>query len=258
MLDEIRGYRIRTARRYVASNRHTNQVDAQAYLKELARERKRGRSLADDHSAVPSADRICAFRVTAGVPDATGSQPSSQVPIVVALVALRLAGPPHGRRRFAAERPLYRATRRGRRYDGFPTRSCRGGPVLVPLAAPSESSDADRVARATGPVQLAAGAELIQDQAMEFDPRVHPDVAMKMIAPGTSRSPRRRWQRHPACERVPAAPSPPLRRLVRSQDRISPSAQPKGRHTCGAGGLIARPGPVKRRDPGRFPYRWRW
>ncbi|MGW3632162.1 flavin-containing monooxygenase [Streptomyces sp. NPDC005122] len=41
MLDEVRTYRARTARRYVASTRHTIQVDAQAYLKELARERRR-------------------------------------------------------------------------------------------------------------------------------------------------------------------------------------------------------------------------
>ncbi|MFE0519099.1 flavin-containing monooxygenase [Streptomyces sp. NPDC058954] len=46
MLEEIRGFRSRTARRYVASTRHTIQVDAQAYVKELAKERKRGRSLA--------------------------------------------------------------------------------------------------------------------------------------------------------------------------------------------------------------------
>ncbi|WP_230195067.1 NAD(P)-binding domain-containing protein [Streptomyces coriariae] len=41
MLDEIRTYRARTARRYVASTRHTIQVDAQAYLRELAKERRR-------------------------------------------------------------------------------------------------------------------------------------------------------------------------------------------------------------------------
>ncbi|MFF5185855.1 flavin-containing monooxygenase [Streptomyces sp. NPDC000345] len=41
MLEEIRTYRARIARRYVASTRHTIQVDAQAYLRELAKERKR-------------------------------------------------------------------------------------------------------------------------------------------------------------------------------------------------------------------------
>ncbi|MGW6920108.1 NAD(P)-binding domain-containing protein [Streptomyces sp. NPDC054950] len=41
MLDEIRTYRARTARRYVASTRHTIQVDARAYLRELAKERRR-------------------------------------------------------------------------------------------------------------------------------------------------------------------------------------------------------------------------
>ncbi|MFF1445549.1 hypothetical protein [Streptomyces sp. NPDC058295] len=41
MLDEIRTYRARTARRCVASTRHTIQVDAQAYLRELAKERRR-------------------------------------------------------------------------------------------------------------------------------------------------------------------------------------------------------------------------
>ncbi|MFE1921098.1 flavin-containing monooxygenase [Streptomyces asoensis] len=41
MLDEIRAHRARTARRYVASPRHTIQVDARAYLRELARERGR-------------------------------------------------------------------------------------------------------------------------------------------------------------------------------------------------------------------------
>ncbi|WP_405764365.1 NAD(P)-binding domain-containing protein [Streptomyces sp. NBC_00080] len=41
MLDEIRTYRARTARRYVASTRHTIQVDAQAYLRELAKARRR-------------------------------------------------------------------------------------------------------------------------------------------------------------------------------------------------------------------------
>ncbi|MFE8015079.1 NAD(P)-binding domain-containing protein [Streptomyces antibioticus] len=39
---EIDTYRTRTARRYVASTRHTIQVDAQAYLRELRRERRRG------------------------------------------------------------------------------------------------------------------------------------------------------------------------------------------------------------------------
>ncbi|MGW1728565.1 NAD(P)-binding domain-containing protein [Streptomyces sp. NPDC002306] len=42
MLDEIRRYRSHLARRYVASARHTIQVDAGAYLRELAKERERG------------------------------------------------------------------------------------------------------------------------------------------------------------------------------------------------------------------------
>ncbi|WP_229916238.1 NAD(P)-binding domain-containing protein [Streptomyces fructofermentans] len=41
MLKEISAYRARTARRYVASTRHTIQVDARAYLRELAKERRR-------------------------------------------------------------------------------------------------------------------------------------------------------------------------------------------------------------------------
>ncbi|MFJ3666855.1 flavin-containing monooxygenase [Streptomyces sp. NPDC090106] len=41
MLDEIRAYRARTAHRYVASTRHTIQVDAQPYLRELRRERRK-------------------------------------------------------------------------------------------------------------------------------------------------------------------------------------------------------------------------
>ncbi|MFE9432595.1 NAD(P)-binding domain-containing protein [Streptomyces sp. NPDC006640] len=42
MLSEIAAYRARLGRRYVASPRHTIQVDARAYVRELARERKQG------------------------------------------------------------------------------------------------------------------------------------------------------------------------------------------------------------------------
>jgi hypothetical protein len=42
MRREIEAYRRRTAARYVASSRHTIQVDFMPYLRELARERRRG------------------------------------------------------------------------------------------------------------------------------------------------------------------------------------------------------------------------
>ncbi|WP_037766995.1 flavin-containing monooxygenase [Streptomyces sp. 142MFCol3.1] len=42
MLDEIRSYRARQTRRYVASARHTIQVDARTYARELAKERRHG------------------------------------------------------------------------------------------------------------------------------------------------------------------------------------------------------------------------
>jgi hypothetical protein len=42
MRQETGTYRARLARRYVTSTRHTIQVDAQAYLRELRAERRRG------------------------------------------------------------------------------------------------------------------------------------------------------------------------------------------------------------------------
>ncbi|WP_406376495.1 NAD(P)-binding domain-containing protein [Streptomyces sp. NBC_00647] len=42
MIAEVDAYRARLKRRYVASTRHTIQVDARAYLRELAKERRRG------------------------------------------------------------------------------------------------------------------------------------------------------------------------------------------------------------------------
>ncbi|MFD6494251.1 NAD(P)-binding domain-containing protein [Streptomyces sp. NPDC059944] len=51
MLSEIDTYGERLRHRYVASPRHTIQVDARAYTRELARERKRGAARAGKHAA---------------------------------------------------------------------------------------------------------------------------------------------------------------------------------------------------------------
>ena len=100
----------------------------------------------------------------------------------------------------------------------FRSLSCRGRSDPVPSAAPFEGPDADGVNRAPRPVQLTPGTELVQDQAVQLDPhpglgplgepaegcharqpeawwqlfQVQPEVATKMMAASTSRSPRRR------------------------------------------------------------------
>lgn len=124
------------------------------------------------------------------MPDAAGSEPLPQVGVVVALVAMQLAGSSTSRAATGADGRNVADQRDGSLAvveagggdadrQGRPWRStmrwilipsCHGRSDSVPSAAPFEGPDADGVLRAPRPVKLAPGAEFVQNLGVELGP----------------------------------------------------------------------------------------